>query len=324
MTPLSKWIEGLAPDVSVSVAARFSIEDRLATVAYWLPLAARQSDDDTEKVHQLRVATRRAIAALKLYRDWLPRRPRRWLSKRLTEARQAAGAARDLDVLMTWLRQELGEEENCALEIAVRERSDAQQPIVAIAKKCSHRNRLDHTTTEVIARVSPRDPAAVAYDDSFEEWAVTRLARAAQPFFASSPIDANDLEALHQFRILGKRLRYTIELVAPALGSQVRKKHYSTIQKLQELLGCVNDCVVGAAQLRKWRQATKNSQQRRLLEQLIDRERLELDAAIDEYNAWWTAERADALRKGLATAGDVHEIKTAPQLADQLVPERHR
>ena len=44
-----------------------------------------------EKVHQLRVATRRAIAALKLYRDWLPQDEARWLSKRLKKIRRAAG-----------------------------------------------------------------------------------------------------------------------------------------------------------------------------------------------------------------------------------------
>src|SRR5262245_57840761 len=99
MTQLSKWVEGVDGDSSVSAACRRSLEDRLATVAYWLPLAARQIDDDVEKVHQLRVSTRRAIAALKLYRDWLPRRTRRWLKKRLNDSREAAGAARDLDVL---------------------------------------------------------------------------------------------------------------------------------------------------------------------------------------------------------------------------------
>ena len=93
MAPLSKWIDGLAADSSVSAAARKSLEARLAAVAYWLPLAARPVDGDTERVHQLRVATRRAVAALKLYRDWLPRKPHRWLTKRLKKLRQAAGDA---------------------------------------------------------------------------------------------------------------------------------------------------------------------------------------------------------------------------------------
>lgn len=332
MTPLSKWIDGLAPEDSVSDACRRSLEDRLATVAYWLPLAARQINDDTEKVHQLRVSTRRAIAALKLYRDWLPRRPRRWLKQRLTQARQAAGAARDLDVLMKWMRQELENDANEhhnddelgeVLQTAARERDEAQQPIEAVAKKCGKNNRLGRTTSDLLARVTPRGKAAEAFDDSFRDWAVTRLGRAAQQFFKSQPADANDLAELHQFRIRGKELRYTIELLAPAFGPHLRKECYPTVEKLQELLGDVNDCVAGAAQLRKWHQDAKSPEVRQQFEQLIERQRQALDEGIDKYGAWWTAERAETLRRGLATAGDEHEVKTSVPLPSEFVAEGH-
>ena len=86
MARLSKWIDAVQAGGRVSDAARISLEARLSTVAYWLPLASRQIDDDIEKVHQLRVSTRRAIAALRLYRDWLPRDEYAWLTRATEDA----------------------------------------------------------------------------------------------------------------------------------------------------------------------------------------------------------------------------------------------
>ena len=91
MLPSGKWIDGIDPDGSVEDAARRSLKARLTAVAQALPLAAHLADHDVEHVHRLRVATRRAIAALKLYRDWLPDKPARWLKKRLKKIRRAAG-----------------------------------------------------------------------------------------------------------------------------------------------------------------------------------------------------------------------------------------
>src|SRR5262245_59267031 len=110
MPPLSKWIDRLSADADVRAAARQSLEDRLSAVHFWLPVAARNLSHDGEPVHQLRVSTRRASAALKLYRDWLPRDRYRWLTRRLHKIRRAANVARDLDVLAHRLREMAGDE----------------------------------------------------------------------------------------------------------------------------------------------------------------------------------------------------------------------
>ena len=99
MGPSGKWIDGIRADASVVDAARVSLAARLTAVAHWLPLAAYHSSQDSEHVHRLRVSTRRAVAALKLYRDWLPSGHFRWVKGRLKMIRRAAGEARDLDVL---------------------------------------------------------------------------------------------------------------------------------------------------------------------------------------------------------------------------------
>ena len=104
--PVENGSTELARRRSVADAARRSLETRLAVVAHTLPLAAHLSEHDIEHVHRLRVATRRAAAALKLYRDWLPQKTRRWFKKRLRQIRRAAGEARDLDVLIQRLQRE--------------------------------------------------------------------------------------------------------------------------------------------------------------------------------------------------------------------------
>src|SRR5688572_28975969 len=114
--PSGKWIAAIRPEGSVCEAARVSLEARLATVVHYLPLAAYHAAQDTEHVHRLRVGTRRAMAVLALYRNCLPRKPARWIKKRLKNVRRAAGEARDLDVLAERLRREYGDTAMKAVE----------------------------------------------------------------------------------------------------------------------------------------------------------------------------------------------------------------
>src|SRR3954452_1710302 len=96
MAATGKWIEGIGAQAPVEEAAQRSLELRLSAVARWLPLAAHLAEHDVEHVHRLRVATRRACAALKLYKELLPQKPGHWLKRRVRKIRKAAGDARDL------------------------------------------------------------------------------------------------------------------------------------------------------------------------------------------------------------------------------------
>jgi CHAD domain-containing protein len=299
MTPLSKWIDGLSADGTVRDAVRVSIEARLATVAYWLPLAARPVDEDVERVHQLRVATRRAIAALKLYRDWLPKGKRRWFTKRLKDIRQAAGNARDLDVLYHRLNAKHGGQYADVLELIAEERAATQPEIIAIADRCHADNRLQQKSYKLHGQIGPLDEAAAAADTSFLTWAGSRLHSIAEKFFDAQPAANADWSALHQFRIAGKKLRYTMELVAPAFGSELREQQYPVVQELQEKLGSINDFVVARAVLQKLSDKASDGTVKNQLDVLIAEQEALRDQAITDFRAWWTDGRASALRTGL-------------------------
>jgi len=307
MAALGKWIDGLKADGGVSDAALLSLEARLAAVTYWLPLAARQLDGDIEKVHQLRVSTRRAIAALKLYRNWLPDRRARRLTKRLKQIRRAAGEARDLDVLNRRLQREFAERAD-ELQAVVAERRAAVQPrIESVAERCLKNNMLHNKIGRALSGIRPRGEAAKRQDESFHDWAADELHQAAERFFAAMPTGMNDLAAVHCFRLAGKRLRYTMELLAPACGPEFREDCYPVVEKLQERLGTINDCVTGAAYLDRWSHELEAPEQQELLHQLIEREQVQLQEAVDACRAWWTADRADALRIALGVPAEAEE-----------------
>ena len=307
MARLSKWIDSIPTGARVSDAARVSLEARLATVAYWLPLAARQIDDDIEKVHQLRVATRRALAALKLYRDWLPREGTRWLSQRLRKIRRAAGTARDLDVLAEWMRKELDGNSGAVLALVANARAAAQPKIMSVADQCEEENRFRRKMYGLLTAVRPRGKRQKTQDVSFHNWAETQLAQAAECFFAALPNQNSDLSALHQFRIRGKQLRYSFELLASAFGPELRETQYPVVQELQEQLGQINDCVAADARLRRWRRKIDAPADLEVVDRLIVRQRVMLDESLAEYRAWWTPERSESLRHGLAALVGIGE-----------------
>ena len=67
----AKWTAA-SPDEPVADVARRSLQDRLAVVEQFLPLAAENWRESMEYVHGLRVSARRAEAALDMYRDLVP------------------------------------------------------------------------------------------------------------------------------------------------------------------------------------------------------------------------------------------------------------
>src|SRR5438309_1994272 len=98
-----KWISGLRGDMPVPEAARRVLTVRLGVVLERLPPAIDRADDDVEHVHQLRVGTRRAAAAVRIFADCLAAKLHRRTRRTLRAIRRAAGAARDWDVFLDTL-----------------------------------------------------------------------------------------------------------------------------------------------------------------------------------------------------------------------------
>src|ERR1035438_5223397 len=92
MARTEKWIPNVSPRDQIIDVARRTLQFRLDAVQRLLPLAAQKAAEDIEYVHELRVATRRAMAALRLYADILPRRRTARMEMRLKQIPRASAS----------------------------------------------------------------------------------------------------------------------------------------------------------------------------------------------------------------------------------------
>lgn len=295
-----KWIEDTSPEQPVSAAASRTLEVRLAVVWHYLPLAARRAAEDVEHVHQLRVASRRAVAAVEIFWDLLPPRRARWLRKRLKEIRRTAGEARDDDVLA--LRLEKWSTQHPAVGLVLkqvrRHRRGAQQPIQKIHRKLVA-ERFERGLSELLQRIRWRDKRR-RREPSFAAAARQSLKAFLTEFQAAAQADFDDLAALHQFRIAGKQLRYAIEVFAAAFPPALREEQYPLVEQLQELLGDVNDHATAQGRVQSWLDEAEDEELRAALKKLLAAERRSLERSRRKFLAWWTPARAKSLREGLA------------------------
>jgi CHAD domain-containing protein len=295
MVRKGKWIEGTQADQPVSVAARRALEIRLAVLWYYLPLAARHAAKDVEYVHQLRVAARRAVATLDTFWEVLPPKRARWLQKQLKRVRRAAGEARDDDVLAERLEKWKSRYAPVAIVLKQvrRHRQAAQAPIEAIHRKLV-RSRFEQRLSDLLDRVRWRGEAEM--EPCFALAARQNLQPLLEHFFDEAAADLHQLEALHQFRIAGKQLRYAMELFATAFPAEFRSVLYCEVEQLQTLLGEVNDHATARMRLDRWLIETHDEELIAALRRLAAAESRALRRSRDKFHQWWTADRAAKLR----------------------------
>ena len=229
----------------VSVGASRSLKQRLEAVLYWLPLAAQQPEQDVEYVHQLRVSTRRAGAALKLFKDLLPKKKAKHLKQTLKCIRNAAGEARDHDVYLARLTQRSAEEP--ALDPLIQQireqRATAQAKLVQLWRETCNSNPSDSPVEsdleirQLLKRLHWRGKKS---EPNFHKAAVRWLKPIIHDFFSAEPPAEGEPETLHQYRIAAKHVRYALDLLKPAL-TKAATKAAKKLSQLQDRLGHIND-----------------------------------------------------------------------------------
>jgi CHAD domain-containing protein len=249
VTSDGKWLFVEPLDSPVALAASRILEIRFADIEEILPHATRM-DSDVDSVHQLRVSCRRAAAALKAFGPLVGRRGRK-LDRWLKRLRRAAGPARDADVLAARLRRELNPAGRCAQLVVARVQEaqrDARRRLVAVGKRASHGGLKDAARSCVKALRKSKSAAA---ERPFAEFARAALIAAADDMLA---IDAHEatFEELHELRIAGKRLRYSIELFHSAADPRLRSESYPIVEELQDRLGTLNDRASAQALFQSW------------------------------------------------------------------------
>lgn len=253
---------------------------------------------DVEQIHDLRVATRRAVAAVELFSPLLPQRPAKWLRGQLRNIRRAAAKARDLDVL----HERHGKRKRCRLlrrEIACRRR-ETLGPLQAVVRELLVGGRFQSETRQLVAAL--KSSPGQAANECFSWWAVRRIKKQLPKFFRTADRVRRKPRPrrLHTFRIRVKRLRYAIELLPPAETDQVTPNPaYRTLVKLQEKLGSLHDYAAARGMLRDWRAAASCPVRRSRYREHLNRERRKMAVGIDDFSRWWTKKRIARLRRGL-------------------------
>jgi CHAD domain-containing protein len=247
-----KWIEGLTREMGVAEAATAVLAARLEVVRHYLPLAAEKPYDDPEYVHQLRVGTRRAAAALRVFTDCFPRKHLRALRRRLREIRRAAGDARDWDVFLLGLRESrsfTAAAGRPALDYlagyAMGERSAAQAQLATAAAEAGPLFMEESAALPGLAH----EPSGKSVPANFGELATAQFGELLAGFNAAAAANPSDPAALHRLRIEGKRLRYALEIFAGCFPPAFKEQVYPAAEQVQEILGSIQDSTVGVEYL---------------------------------------------------------------------------
>lgn len=246
---------GVTADDHIAEAGRKVMRFHLARMLDYE--AGTRSGLDPEDVHKMRVATRRQRAAWRVFGEtFRPGRTKRY-RKGLREIAGRLGAVRDLDVQLEAAdayRADLPVDEQRALEPLMNawrsHREDARVLLLRELDADGFRRWLDEyrdfvrTEGAQVLAVGPVQPHRVRDTAPSRIWAAYEAVRGYEPVLRWA-----DVETLHELRIAGKWLRYTLEFVREALGPGSAPL-IARVTAMQDHLGLLNDADVTASMAR--------------------------------------------------------------------------
>ncbi len=295
---MGKWIEVTDVTRSAANVAAEILEARLKLVRQRLPLAAHSYRDDVEHVHQLRVNCRRTAAALQAFHPLIKGKAKR-LRKWLRKIRRAAGPARDLDVLIARLEGEESSASHQEYVIArlARQRELVQPALVDVAIE-EEQGGLEQSLERCLRALRKQAKRADAVH--FDQFARGAMRAVSQKMFRRAGVQNPTVGQLHQLRIAGKQLRYSIELFHSAFPAALREEVYPMVAEIQEHLGQLNDHATAQAFFQAWladMPATKRAAQvaKRIVKEYDEAKRIQ-----DDFLAWWSPNRVAALESELS------------------------
>ena len=197
--------------------------------------------EDPEELHDMRVATRRLRAALKLYSDFLPKRSERY-ERDLRWVAGALGEVRDLDVYLQGLCEESSRNGEVLEQVIalLRERRVEARRRMLEALDSNRYERLLASFSGTLRRgrnPGPIDPILEAAPDLLRD-RYKKVRKVANTLSEDSPP-----EHFHDLRKKGKRLRYALEPLQEIYGKSAQKM-VKLLKKAQDDLGDHQDLIV--------------------------------------------------------------------------------
>jgi triphosphatase len=203
--------------------------------------------EDPEELHDMRVATRRLRAALKLYREFLPRRAERY-ERDLRFFASALGDVRDLDVHLERLAEESSREGNVLDEVvaAIEERRvEARRRMLEVLDSRRYeRFAADFSGTLRRGRGPADDGPILEVAPDLVRRRYKKVRKDVEALTKDSPP-----EDFHDLRKKGKRLRYALEPLRGIYGKPADKM-VDLLKTVQDDLGDNQDLIVAADLMR--------------------------------------------------------------------------
>jgi len=201
------------------------------------------TSDDPEYIHQMRVATRRLRAALRLFAPVLPERLADSLRTPFAALMTQLGRARDLDVLLTEIANPVltalpNEPRLPALASDITNRRYAARAEALALLAAPDYGRTLLGALEALHPVPTTDGAAMPLR-AFARERLRRLRKKLRRLAAAA--DLQDPASLHALRIGVKRLRYALEFFAPLAPERAFVRALQRLAGVQDTLGQLND-----------------------------------------------------------------------------------
>jgi CHAD domain-containing protein len=257
--PAPRLVVGKTPGVGaedhIAEAGRKVMRFHLARMLEYEP--GVRAGIDTEAVHKMRVATRRQRAAWRVFGEAFRKGRTKRYRDGLRETARRLGAVRDLDVQLEAAdayRADLPVAEQRGLEPLLaawrQHRDDARVLLLRELDSPAFRRWVDdyidfvRTEGAAVVPVGPVQPHRVRDTAPSRVWAAYEGVRGYE-----SVLRWADVPTLHELRIAGKWLRYSVEFVREALGADADPL-IARVTALQDHLGLMNDADVTASMTR--------------------------------------------------------------------------
>ncbi len=266
----------IPPGATVAEALGLVITHLTRVLLHWAgPIATVVPGQDTEPVHQMRVAVRRLRSALAVFRraSGGPEGAAlfRTIGSELKTLAAVLGAARDWDVFLAGDGHAIGQafaddkRVGTLLAAASRKRTAAYAAVAAqLASPGWARLALrlallpiaapwqppsgPHPPRDEYGEVLPTEDQANLLAAPAEAFAAHALQRRFKRVAgAGEDVSALPPDAMHDARKLAKRLRYACEFFAPLFPPKPVRRFLERLEDVQEALGAVNDGHVAAA-----------------------------------------------------------------------------